>query len=85
MIRTLLHEQTMEVEIRDTGPGLADEVKARVFDPFFTTKPSGEGTGLGLAISHEIAHEHDGSIRADNHADGGALFVVTLPRCARLP
>ena len=51
-------------------------------DPFFTTKPSGEGTGLGLAISHEIAHEHSGSIRADNHPDGGAVFIVTLPRQA---
>lgn len=79
-VSTALLPHTIEVAIRDTGPGLASDVKSKVFDPFFTTKPSGEGTGLGLAISHEIAHEHNGSIRADNHPDGGALFVVELPR-----
>ena len=79
-VKTSVFPQTIEITIRDTGPGLAPEVRSRVFDPFFTTKPSGEGTGLGLAISHEIAHEHSGSIRADNHPDGGAEFIVTLPR-----
>ena len=79
-VKTTLLPQTIEISIRDTGPGLAPEVRAKVFDPFFTTKPSGEGTGLGLAICHEIAHEHSGSIRADNHPEGGAVFVVTLPR-----
>ena len=79
-VKTTLLPQTIEISIRDTGPGLALDVRAKVFDPFFTTKPSGEGTGLGLAICHEIAHEHSGSIRADNHPEGGALFVVTLPR-----
>ena len=81
-VKTKIFPQTIEITIRDTGPGLAPEVRSRVFDPFFTTKPSGEGTGLGLAISHEIAHEHSGSIRADNHPDGGAVFIVTLPRQA---
>jgi signal transduction histidine kinase len=79
-VSTILLPHTIEIAIRDTGPGLAPDVISKVFDPFFTTKPSGEGTGLGLAISHEIAHEHNGSIGADNHAEGGAVFVVTLPR-----
>ena len=79
-VKTHVSPQTIEIAIRDTGPGIAPEALAKIFDPFFTTKPKGEGTGLGLAISHEIAHEHDGSIRAANHADGGAIFVVTLPR-----
>lgn len=82
-IKTRLHEQSIEVAIRDSGPGLAAEVRENIFDPFFTTKPSGEGTGLGLAISHEIAHEHGGSIRAENHPEGGALFIVTLPQHVR--
>lgn len=82
-ISTTLTESTMEIAIRDSGPGLAPEVLANVFEPFFTTKPSGEGTGLGLAISHEIAHEHNGAIRATNHPEGGAVFIVTLPRCPK--
>ena len=81
-VKTTVLADTIEIAIRDSGPGLAQEVQAKVFSPFFTTKPSGEGTGLGLAISHEIAHEHSGSIAAGNHPDGGALFTVSLPRHA---
>ncbi len=79
-VNTTIFPQVIEIAIRDTGPGLLPDVRTKVFEPFFTTKPSGEGTGLGLAISHEIAHEHSGFIRADNHPEGGAVFVVTLPR-----
>ena len=79
-VNTTVLPQSIEIAIRDSGPGLLPAVLTKVFDPFFTTKPSGEGTGLGLAISHEIAHEHNGSICADNHTEGGAVFVVTLPR-----
>ena len=82
-VKTAVLGQSLEVSIRDTGPGLAADVQDKVFEPFFTTKPSGEGTGLGLAISHEIAHEHGGSIRAGNLAGGGAEFVVTLPQHMR--
>ena len=79
-VKTTLLPHSIEIAIRDTGPGIAPEIRSKVFDPFFTTKPSGEGTGLGLAISYEIAHEHNGCIHAENHPDGGAIFVVTLPR-----
>ena len=78
-VKTILSPTMVEIVIRDSGPGLAHDSLAKVFEPFFTTKPSGEGTGLGLAISHEIIHEHDGTIRAENHPDGGAVFVVSLP------
>ena len=79
-VNTILLPNVIEIVVRDSGPGLAPDIRTKVFEPFFTTKPSGEGTGLGLAISREIAHEHAGFIRADNHPEGGALFVVTLPR-----
>ena len=83
VVKTVVLEQSIDISVRDSGPGLAEGVKDKVFDPFFTTKPSGEGTGLGLAISHEIVHEHNGSISADNHVDGGAMFVIRLPRMQR--
>jgi C4-dicarboxylate-specific signal transduction histidine kinase len=67
------------VEVRDSGPGLTAEVLPRVFDPFFTTKPPGEGSGLGLSVSYGIITELGGSLRAENHADGGASFIVELP------
>jgi len=67
------------VEIRDTGPGLSDEVRRRLFEPFFTTKEVGRGTGLGLALAYGIIQDHGGVIRAGNHPDGGAVFTMELP------
>ena len=66
------------VRIIDDGPGIPEEVKARVFDPFFTTKPVGEGTGIGLDIARRIVHRHNGAI--DIHTDSnGTEFRITLP------
>jgi signal transduction histidine kinase len=67
------------IAIEDSGPGLADDVRARVFEPFFTTKEVGQGTGMGLAIAFGIVRAHEGTIEADNHAGGGARFVIALP------
>ena len=67
------------IEFHDNGPGISDENLPRIFDPFFTTKPVGKGTGLGLAISYGIVERHGGRLAAGNHADGGAVFILTLP------
>ncbi len=68
------------LEVRDEGPGLLPEVKARVFEPYVTTKA--QGTGLGLAIALRIAQEHEGQLEADNLPTKGAVFRLTLPRAA---
>ncbi|CUW40969.1 sensor histidine kinase, transcriptional regulator of C4-dicarboxylate transport [Magnetospirillum sp. XM-1] len=67
------------VSVADSGPGLPSDVADRVFEPFFTTKEVGEGLGLGLSLSYGIIRDMGGSIRADNRAGGGAVFVITLP------
>lgn len=74
-----------EIAVHDSGPGIAPGHLPRLFEPFFTTKSAGQGTGLGLAISNEIVIEHDGKLRAENHADGGACFYLTLPLYQRRP
>ena len=69
----------VQLEILDTGTGIAPEHVDRIWDPFFTTKPTGQGTGLGLSITNRIVHRHGGDIHAENRPSGGARFVVDLP------
>ncbi len=69
----------VRLEVRDTGPGVAPELLARIWDPFFTTKPTGQGTGLGLSITQRIVARHGGRIHAENLPEGGARFIVELP------
>jgi signal transduction histidine kinase len=72
-------ENMVRVEIRDTGPGIPDDVRSRIFEPFFTTKPVGEGTGLGLDLAWNIVvKKHRGDLRVES-APGDTRFIVLLP------
>ena len=70
----------VRLRVRDTGEGMAPEVKAHVFEPFFTTKPQGEGTGLGLATVYGIVKQSQGSILLESSPKHGATFDVYFPR-----
>ena len=74
-----LDEDTVDIEIRDTGPGIPLDLIPKIFDPFFTTKDVGKGSGLGLFIVHEIIEEHDGCIAVDSGPGMGATFLIRLP------
>ena len=76
-VRTRGGEGSVEVEVRDTGPGIPEERVARIFDPFFTTKE--RGTGLGLAMAQEIAQEHGGQLYCDTSPGEGTSFTLRLP------
>ncbi len=65
--------------VRDSGPGVPDEVAARVFHPFFTTKGM-QGTGLGLYISRQIVREAGGELRLAEGSAAGGAFVIDLPQ-----
>lgn len=67
------------LKVEDSGPGIPEELRARLFEPFFTTKAPGKGTGLGLSLSFSIAERHSGSLRAENIPGGGARFTIELP------
>ncbi len=70
------------LSVRDSGPGIPDDVLPKIFEPFFTTKPVGEGTGLGLSSVQSIIRRFDGTLEARNHPDGGAVFEISLPAAA---
>ncbi|MCL7487614.1 MAG: ATP-binding protein [Desulfobulbaceae bacterium] len=70
-------ENTMVMEVADTGPGISEQIKFRLFEPYFSTKKS--GTGLGLAIAHTIVTEHNGTIQVRDNHPAGAVFIVELP------
>jgi two-component system NtrC family sensor kinase len=74
---------SVEIIIRDNGPGIPPEVREKMFNPFFTTKPAGEGTGLGLSLSHDIiVKQHAGSIELDTELGHYTEFRIQLPRMA---
>ncbi len=77
-IGTELSGNLIKIIIADTGPGIAQEDLEHIFDPFYTRKKA-MGMGVGLSICHDIIEEHGGSIIAENHADGGAVFLIKLP------
>ena len=67
----------VELEVLDTGPGVAREIMPKLFQSFVSNKET--GLGLGLVISRRIVEEHGGTIDAANRAEGGAIFIVRLP------
>jgi PAS domain S-box-containing protein len=70
------------VTVRDHGPGIPVDELESIFEAFVQssrTKDGSGGTGLGLAICRKIMDAHHGQISADNHPDGGAVFVIRLP------
>jgi two-component system sensor kinase FixL len=71
-------DSMIEVQVSDTGPGIAAERMEQLFSPFNSSKA--EGLGIGLSISRTIVEAHGGRIWAENRPEGGALFHFTLPR-----
>lgn len=68
----------VEFAIADNGPGIADDVRARLFEPFVTTKK--DGMGVGLSICRTIIESHGGRLWAEANPGGGTVFRFTLPR-----
>jgi two-component system sensor kinase FixL len=67
----------VELAVADTGPGISEEIAAKLFQPFVTTKP--HGMGVGLSISRTIVEAHGGAMWVEANEGGGAVFHFTLP------
>jgi two-component system sensor kinase FixL len=78
IIETALAEDNLvRVAVCDSGPGVSQDLAARMFDPFVTTKPY--GMGMGLAISQTIVARHGGRLWHAPAAAGGSVFQFTVP------
>jgi len=81
-------EPDVRILVRDTGPGIPAELRAKIFDPFFSGREAGRGLGLGLSKCWRIVTQHGGRIDVEspvkfpgNSAAGqGAQFTISLPR-----
>jgi two-component system, NtrC family, sensor kinase len=83
-VRTWFAEETVHVEVADTGMGIAPEHLARIFDPFFTTKAPKKGTGLGLSVTYGIVREHGGTIEVQSQVGQGTRFTIELPLARKI-
>jgi signal transduction histidine kinase len=83
-IKAAEEDGRVKIQVIDTGPGIPEELQAKIFQPFFTTKDAsrkGEtrGTGLGLAICKEIIDHHRGTIEVASEVGKGTTFTILLP------
>ncbi len=69
----------LQIEVRDTGPGMSREIIDKIFDPYFTTKEKGEGTGMGLAVVQGIVQNCGGGLAVQSEPGKGAAFRIFLP------
>jgi nitrogen fixation/metabolism regulation signal transduction histidine kinase len=72
-----VRDSIVNIRIKDSGPGVAPELRDQIFIPFYTTKE--EGSGIGLSFCRQIIYQHGGTIRVNYPEEGGAEFIVTLP------
>src|SRR5689334_7028564 len=68
----------LQLQFKDNGMGMPDDVKQKIFEPFFSTKGA-QGTGLGLSVSYSIMERHEGSISVVSQPGNGTTFTIDLP------
>jgi signal transduction histidine kinase len=76
-----LHERCVGFEVRDQGPGIAEELREKIFQPFFTRREG--GIGLGLTLVQRVVREHGGRLSVQSEVGKGSVFRVELPAAER--
>jgi signal transduction histidine kinase len=76
-------ETNVEISLRDTGPGIPQDELPHIFNRFYRGKQSRThnqgGSGIGLTIARRLVEAHGGTLTAENHPEGGAIFRIILP------
>jgi signal transduction histidine kinase len=84
-------QSRIQLVVRDSGPGIPEEALPYIFERFYRADKarsrSEGGSGLGLAIARQLARAHGGTLTAENHPEGGAVFTLSIPneKFAALP
>jgi len=80
-IATYANDDSVVLEVEDSGIGIPKESLLKIFDPFYTTKKVGEGTGLGLSIAYDIiVNKHKGKIDVRSEVGKGTTFILQIPQ-----
>jgi PAS domain S-box-containing protein len=80
IIRVWRDDTSLQVEYRDDGRGMTEEVRSRIFEPFFTTRRGQGGSGLGMHLVYNLVTQLlKGSIQVDSAPGAGARFVIVVP------
>ncbi len=81
-----LADQTLQVSVKDRGPGIPDDKRQAIFEPYSRHDRSGQtGAGLGLAVCRAIASAHGGNLAVHRRSGGGSSFRLSLPTAAQQP
>ena len=81
VVATRSLESSIQIIVKDNGPGIPVDQRPKLFEPFFTTKKDSGGMGLGLAVSYGIIKAHGGRIDVETGIEGkGTAFIITLPK-----
>lgn len=76
--------QFVQIQIADSGIGIAAEMLPHIFDPYFTTKEIGRGTGVGLSTVDNLMHEHGGHLLVSSAPRQGTTFKLLFPPCRQI-
>ncbi len=76
-VSTALIDEKVQIDVADTGPGIAEHEKERVFEPFYTSKTT--GSGLGLSLADQIVKAHGGALKIYDRQPLGAIVSLLLP------
>jgi signal transduction histidine kinase len=73
-------DRSVQIEVTDTGTGIAADILPHIFQPWVTTKSAGQGTGLGLSITRDVVSRSGGTVTAGSMVGKGSTFLIELPR-----
>ncbi len=78
-IRTGQIDDRIQIVVKDSGVGIADDDIDKIFEPFYTTKDVGEGTGLGLYSAYKIITKYDGTVAVESKENKGTEITIIFP------